>query len=375
MRPILRCHSCGRVVAWKATCAHCAKASRALASAASSESDIRSRLYPGAEYVSLVRGDPNSGPSVRDPAASTQRRSSLFYPPDDRRGLVLDGRYRVLERVAAGGTATVYRGRDLLLGKDVAMKIMHEVLADDEAIIERFQREAHTAQRLRHRNIVRAFDHGRSHGLHYIVMEHVPGPSLKTLIANEAPLDPARAIGITLQILEGARFIHDHGIIHRDLKPANVILNGRGLAKITDFGIASSGGADITPAGSFLGTVHYLAPERVTCVAATEASDVYSIGIILYELLTGCLPFDGELVATVALRHLNESPLPPGCVNGAIPPQLNAIVLRALEKSPQARLADCTAFVTALRRGPCSPPTTSMLPAVTPGPAVVADAA
>jgi serine/threonine-protein kinase len=248
-----------------------------------------------------------------------------------------------------GGTAIVYRGRDLLLGVDVAVKIMHEVLAGDQAIVERFCREARTAEALQHANIVRAFDHGSSDGMHYIVMEAVPGPSLKTLIANEAPLEPPRAIEITLQILAATRFIHDHGIIHRDLKPGNVLLNAAGIAKITDFGIASSGATDITPAGSLLGTVHYLSPERVTGAVATEASDVYSIGIILYELLTGCLPFEGELVATVVRRHLNDRPVSPACLNDAITPRLNAIVLRALDKSPRARIG-CGTFAAALRR-------------------------
>jgi serine/threonine-protein kinase len=203
---------------------------------------------------------------------------------------------------------------------------------------------------LHHPNIVRAFDHGHCDGRHYIVMERVPGPSLKTLVSNEAPLEPACAIELTLQILQATRFIHDHGIIHRDLKPANVLLTRRGQAKITDFGIASSGATDLTPTGVFLGTAHYLSPEQVMGATATQASDLYSIGIILYELLTGCLPFDGELLATVALQQLNERPSPPEDINRAIGPGLNAIVLRALEKSPEDRTLDCRMFTAALRR-------------------------
>ena len=264
----------------------------------------------------------------------------------------------------------MYRGRDLVLGEDVALKIMHDALAGDLAFVERFWREARTAELLRHRNIVRAFAHGCSEAMHYIVMEHVPGPSLKALIANEAPLEPARAAEITLQILEATRFIHEHGIIHRDLKPGNVLLSAEGLAKITDFGIASSGAADITPAGSFLGTAHYLSPERVTGGAATPASDIYSIGIILYELLTGRLPFDGELVSTVALRHLNESPVAPAHINAAITPRLNAIVLRALEKSPRVRIPDCRTFAAALRDQVSRTAMTTTLRTVTPTAAV-----
>lgn len=265
-------------------------------------------------------------------------------------GRILDERYELGRRVGSGATATVYSGRDLLLGKDVAIKVMHEAHADDEAMVERFQREAFTAEHLHHPNIVRGFDHGDYDGRPYIVMERVLGPSLKTLVSKEAPLEPACAIELTLQILQATGFIHDHGIIHRDLKPANVLLSRWGQVKITDFGIASSGATDLTPTGVFLGTAHYLSPEQVIGATATEASDLYSIGIILYELLTGCLPFHGELLATVALQQLNECPSPPRDINRAIPPGLNAVVLRALEKAPEERIANCRTFAAALRR-------------------------
>ena len=301
--------------------------------------------------------------AAESPLPPSSPRPSHLHLSDARRGLILDDRYRLHERVGSGGMATVYRGQDLLLDEDVAVKIMHEVLAGEQDVVERFRREARTAEHLRHQNIVRAFDHGLCDGMHYIVMEHVSGPSVKTLIANEAPLEPARAIHITLQILAAARFIHDRGIIHRDLKPGNVLMSGEQVAKITDFGIASYGGADITPAESFLGTVHYLSPERMTG-AATQASDVYSIGIILYELLTGRLPFEGELVTTVARQHQNERPVPPACLNDAITDRLNAVVLRALEKSPQDRMPDCRTFAAALRRAMHGSATMTKSPAV-----------
>jgi serine/threonine protein kinase len=279
-----------------------------------------------------------------------------------RRGTVIDRRYLLLERVGAGGTAAVYRAQDLLRGGEVAVKILHETLAGDEAIAALFRGEAHTAKRLRHANIVRAFDHAISGGMHYIVMEYVPGPSLRALIANEAPLEPTRAIEITLQILEAAQFIHDQGVIHGDLKPGNVLLNPGGLVKITDFGIACCAGGNITATGSLFGTVHYLAPERLRGAEATKASDLYSIGIILYELLTGRLPIAGESVATVAHGHLSQRPVPPACINQAVTPGLNAIVIRALEKSAQARIPDSTAFAGALRREASRPVLTSSLP-------------
>lgn len=343
----LHCY-CGPLGARNAMCTNCANAGRALASAAAFELNVRSRLYPETAYARLARSAPDSRSGISPSRVPPQRGPITPHSFDIRRRLVLDGRYQLSERVGSGGAATVYGGRDLLLGEDVAIKIMHEGLIDDEAAVERFRREARTAQLLRHPNIVRSFDNGHCEGMHYIVMERVPGPSLKTLVAKEAPLEPARAIAVTLQILEGTRFIHDHGIIHRDLKPDNVLLSTGGQVKIADFGIASSGAADITPAGAFLGTAHYLSPERVTGAAATEASDLYSIGIILYELLTGCLPFQGELVATVALQQLNDRPAPPARINHAIDPGLNAIVLRALEKSPEARIGSCRAFASAL---------------------------
>jgi serine/threonine-protein kinase len=233
----------------------------------------------------------------------------------------------------------------------VAVKILHDAFAGDASTLERFRREAAIAETLRHQNIVRALGHDvctDTHA-HYITMEHVPGDSLKAVVADEAPMEPAHAIAITLQILEATRCIHNHGIVHRDLKAANILVNPDGLVKVTDFGIARQGTSAMTATGSLLGTVEYLSPERLMGRPATQASDLYSIGIILYELLTGSVPFTGELVPTVALRHLEEPPLPPACVNSAVTPELNAVVIRALEKLPQARFSEALSFIAALR--------------------------
>jgi eukaryotic-like serine/threonine-protein kinase len=278
-----------------------------------------------------------------------------------RRGRIIDGRYRLLERVGSGGTAAVYRARDLLLGGEVAVKILHEVLAADECGTALFRHEAQIAERLWHTNIVRIFGHHIVGEMHYIVMEHVPGPSVKALVANVAPLVSTRAIEITLQILEAIRFIHEQGVIHRDLKPGNVLLSPGGIAKVTDFGIACRGADDITPPGSLVGTVHYLAPERVRGGEATRASDVYSIGVILYELLTGRLPFTGELATTVAQSHLNDRPVPPDRINDAVTPGLSAVVMWALEKSPHARIPDSKVFAAALLGEVSGPAMTSTL--------------
>jgi eukaryotic-like serine/threonine-protein kinase len=307
------------------------------------------------EVSSLPAGSPIHPYPLRRQAMRPENAS------DVRRGTLIDGRYVLLARVGAGGTATVYRAQDLLLDREVAVKLLHHVLAEDDTVAALFRREADTAQRLRHDNVVRTFSHGISGGIHYIVMEHVPGGSLSALVANQAPLEPAHAIEITLQILEATRFIHNQGVIHRDLKPGNVLLTPAGAAKVTDFGIACRDADDVTSGESFLGTVHYLAPERLRGAVATKSSDLYSIGIILYELLTGRLPFEGDLVATVAHGHLNDRPVPPRRINDAVTPGLSAIVTRALEKSPQARIPDAEAFAAALRRETSRPAMTSTL--------------
>jgi serine/threonine protein kinase len=268
---------------------------------------------------------------------------------DDRRGAIIDSRYLLLERVGSGGTGSVYQARDLLLGATVAVKLLHAALGNDEDVTGRFRREAHLGQRFHHANIVRTFRHGVADGTHYIVMEHVQGTSLRSLIAKRAPVDAGRAIELTLQLLEATGCIHDQGVIHRDLKPENVRLAPAGIAKVTDFGIACHRADDVTPNGSVLGTIHYVAPELVRGTKPSKASDLYAIGIILYELLTGRLPFEGELARTVLDGHLNDQPLAPDQITDFVTSQLSAIVMRALAKSPIARFADSRSFASALR--------------------------
>jgi serine/threonine protein kinase len=197
--------------------------------------------------------------------------------------------------------------------------------------------------------------------MHYIAMKHVPGRSLKSVIASEGPVERRRGIEIVVQILAAADFIHAHGIIHRDLKCANVIVDTRGLVKVTDFGIACPRGAGITRTDSLVGTVEYISPERLKGDAAAESSDLYAIGVILYEVLTGRLPFDGGLVSTVAMKHLLERPVVPTSVDGKITLGLRAIVMRALEKAPEDRFPDAAAFAAALRREARRPAATPAL--------------
>ena len=262
---------------------------------------------------------------------------------------VVDGRYRVLHRLGSGGMAEVYCAQDLQLGRKVALKILYRRFAEDSEFVERFRREASSAAGLQHQHVVAVYDRGEYDGTYYIAMEYLEGRSLKTIVQQEAPLDPDRAIDLTIQVLRAARFAHRRGIIHRDLKPHNVIVDADGRAKVTDFGIARAGASDMTQTGSIMGTAQYLSPEQAQGHAVSAASDLYSIGIILYELLTGRVPFDGESAVTVALKQVNERPTPPSAYNPAVTPELEEAVMRALEKDPARRYPDADAFIAALQ--------------------------
>ena len=271
-------------------------------------------------------------------------------------GTVIDGRYEVLSRIGTGGMADVYLARDQLLGRQVAVKLLHHRFAEDQEFVERFRREASSAAGLSHPNVVAIFDRGEWDGTYYIAMEYLPGRSLKAVVREEGPLDPVAAIDIVIQILHAARFAHRRGVIHRDLKPHNVILDEEGRAKVTDFGIARAGASDMTLTGSIMGTAQYLSPEQAQGHAVSAASDIYAVGIVLYELLTGSVPFDGETAVTIALKQVSAVPPPPSSLRGMqdIPPELDAVVLRALAKEPAERFADADEFIAALehvRRG------------------------
>ena len=263
---------------------------------------------------------------------------------------IIDGRYKVISRVGSGGMADVYLAEDQLLGRQVAVKLLHHHFAEDQEFVERFRREASSAAGLSHQNIVGIFDRGEWEGTYYIAMEYVAGRSLKTIVREQGPLDPAQAIDIVIQILRGARFAHRRGVVHRDLKPHNVIIDEEGRARVTDFGIARAGASDMTLTGSIMGTAQYLSPEQAQGYMVSGASDLYSIGVILYELLTGVVPFDGETAVAIAFKQVSAQPRPPSEVNPAVPPALDAVVLRALAKDPAQRYADADEFIAALVR-------------------------
>ena len=263
-------------------------------------------------------------------------------------GTLVDGRYKVVGRLGTGGMADVFLAEDQQLGRKLALKLLHQRFAEDPGFVERFRREAQAAAGLQHPNVVGVYDRGAYDGTFYIAMEYVPGRTLKQVISEEAPLDPVRAIDLVAEILKAVRFAHRRGVIHRDLKPHNVIVDESDHAKVTDFGIARAGASDMTETGSILGTAQYLSPEQAQGLAVSPSSDLYSVGVILYELLTGRVPFDAEAAVTVAIKHVSEAPVAPRTLNPAIPPQLEQVVLWSLNKNPADRPGDADEFLSAL---------------------------
>jgi len=263
-----------------------------------------------------------------------------------RKGTIVDERYTLKERIGTGGMADVWLARDKELERDVAIKMLHDRLAQDKEFVERFRREAQSAAGLQHPNVVSIFDRGAFRDTYFIAMEYVEGPQLKELV--KGGMSSGDAIDFTRQILQAARFAHRKGIIHRDLKPQNVMIDEDGRARVTDFGIARAGASDITGTGSVMGTAQYLSPEQAQGKETTERSDIYSIGVILYEALTGRVPFEGDSAVAVALKQVSEQPRRPSAVNPKVPPALDAVVMRALAKDPDARFVDADAFMKAL---------------------------
>jgi eukaryotic-like serine/threonine-protein kinase len=262
------------------------------------------------------------------------------------RGQPIGGRYRLISRLGSGGMADVWLAHDEELDRRVALKFLHERFAQDAQFVERFRREAQAAAGLQHPNVVGVYDRGETDGRHWIAMEYVEGASLADLVSRG--LSVGEAVEIVRQILSGVRFAHARGIVHRDLKPQNVLVDSEGRARVTDFGIARAGVSEITATGSVLGTAQYLSPEQAQGLEVTAASDLYSVGVILYEALAGRVPFEADSPVAVALKQVSEQPRRPSEVDPRVPPALDGVVLKALAKDPQNRYASADEFLRAL---------------------------
>jgi tRNA A-37 threonylcarbamoyl transferase component Bud32 len=270
----------------------------------------------------------------------------------------LSGRYETGEKLGTGGMSNVYKATDRILERTVAVKVLAEHLSDDERFVARFRREALAVAKLIHPNIVQVYDTGVDEGRHYIVMEYVEGRSGAQILQRQGPVEPEVAAEIGVQACAGLDYAHRRGIIHRDVKPGNLMIvggpvgGGEMVVKLTDFGIARAiEQTRITQVGSVVGTAAYLAPEQVRGEEATPATDVYALGVVLYQFLTGRLPYEGSSLAELAVRQQNEQPLPPSTYNSEVPEPLGAAVLRALEGDPNRRYASADELATGLRLG------------------------
>lgn len=265
-------------------------------------------------------------------------------------GKRLSGRYEILNRIGGGGMAVVYKAKDMSLHRNVAVKVLSESLSNDSEFIRRFSREAQAAASLSHPNIVNVYDVGRDGYTHFIVMELVEGPTLKQYIQEQGPLSVEEAAEIAIQICDGLSNAHENGIVHRDIKPHNILLGSNGRVKVTDFGIArAASSSTITQTGSVMGSVHYFSPEQARGGVITEKSDIYSLGIVLYEMLTGQIPFDGDSAIAIALQHLQEPVVDPRSINPEIPDNIVKILLRSLEKDPEMRYTSVRAMMQDIR--------------------------
>ena len=273
----------------------------------------------------------------------------MARPPQS--GDLIADRYELEELVGTGGMSTVFRAHDRQLERRVAIKILHEHYAGDPEYLERFRREARAVAQLSHPNIVTVIDRGDDEGRQYIVFEHVEGENLKELVQREGSLPVRQALELALAVADGLAFAHDHGLVHRDVKPQNVLLSNEGEVKVTDFGIARSLHVEhgVTLTGTVLGTGEYLAPEQAGGKPVSPATDVYSLGVVLWELLAGDVPFAGENFVAVALRHVNEPPPSLRDRRPDVSPRLEAAVDRALAKDPAHRFSSMAAFAKELR--------------------------
>ena len=266
-------------------------------------------------------------------------------------GKTIANRYEILEKTGVGGMATVYVARDIMLNRKVAVKVLKEEFTTDEEFVRRFNTEAQAAASLSHSNIVSIYDVGNENNIYYIVMELIRGKTLKQIITEEGALTWKWAVNIAIQIASALEVAHKNGIVHRDIKPHNIIITEDGVAKVTDFGIAKAvSNSTITAFGTTIGSVHYFSPEQAKGGYTDAKSDIYSLGIVLYEMLTAKVPFDADTSVSVALKHMQENPIPPKELNSQIPSAVNSIILKAMQKDPLSRYQTATAMIHDLNR-------------------------
>ena len=266
-------------------------------------------------------------------------------------GKTIANRYEIISQTGVGGMATVYTARDNVLNRKVAIKVLKDEFTTDEEFVKRFNSEAQAAASLSHPNIVSIYDVGNEDGIYYIVMELVRGKTLKQIITEEGALPWKWSVNIAMQIASALETAHKNNIVHRDIKPHNIIITEDGVAKVTDFGIAKAvSNSTITAFGTTIGSVHYFSPEQAKGGYTDAKSDIYSLGVVMYEMLTGRVPFDSDTSVSVALKHMQEPPVPPMEINDNIPQAVNDIILKAMEKEPMARYQTATAMIRDLSR-------------------------
>ena len=265
-------------------------------------------------------------------------------------GKILGNRYEIVEKLGGGGMAVVYKGHDKFLNRPVTVKILRPEFTADKDFIARFQREAQAVARLSHPNIVSIYDVGQEENIYYLIMEYVHGDNLKNIIAKEGPLPPEKALRIVAQICKALQHAHENKIVHRDVKPHNILITAGGWAKLTDFGMAREiTAATLTYTDTIMGSVHYLSPEQARGQAVGPKSDLYSLGVVLYEMLTGVVPYQGDSPIAIAIKHIQEPPQMPSRLNPDLSPRLEKAILKTMSKDPAQRFVSAAEMAQSLQ--------------------------